>query len=170
MATTNTPSLRERREQIVRAHIEAETVTHDIGAAVATFYHPRYEVPAAGVIANGGEAVEGLLRQLLGAFPDFWLKPSALHHGDDAVIVVRADGVDLEEVQWCRAMRARPAAELNPPPLLTGNDLMAHGIPSGPLFRTLLDAVRDAQLDGRVENKEQALTLVDQWVASQGRD
>jgi predicted ester cyclase len=87
MATTNTPSLRERREQIVRAHIEAETVTHDIGAAVATFYHPRYEVPAAGVIANGSEAVEGLLRQLLGAFPDFWLKQSALHYADDAVIV-----------------------------------------------------------------------------------
>jgi predicted ester cyclase len=87
MTTANTPSLRERREQIVRAHIEAETVTHDIGAAVATFYHPRYEVPAAGVIADGSEAVEGLLGQLLGAFPDFWLKQTALHHADDAVIV-----------------------------------------------------------------------------------
>ena len=83
---------------------------------------------------------------------------------------LRADGGDLDEIQWCRAMRARPAAELNPPPLLTGNDLMAHGIPSGPLFRTLLDVVRDAQLDGRAQNKEQALTLVDQWVASQARN
>jgi tRNA nucleotidyltransferase/poly(A) polymerase len=82
---------------------------------------------------------------------------------------LRADGANLDEIEWCRAMRSRPAAELNPPPLLTGNDLMAHGIPSGPLFRALLDVVRDAQLDDRVQTKEQALALVDQWVASQGK-
>jgi tRNA nucleotidyltransferase/poly(A) polymerase len=79
---------------------------------------------------------------------------------------LRADGGDLDESQWCRALLARPAAELNPPPLITGNDLMAHGIPSGPLFRVLLEEIRDAQLDGRVASKAEALTLVDQWMAS----
>ena len=87
MATASTPSLRARREAVVNAHIEAETVTHDVAAALATFHHPRYEVPAVGAIADGAEAVQGLLSQLLGAFPDFWLNRLALYHADDAVIV-----------------------------------------------------------------------------------
>ena len=87
MPTDNTHDLRARREAVVNAHIEAETVTHDVAAALATFHHPRYEVPAVGAIADGGEAVEGLLSLLLGAFPDFWLKRLVTYHADDAVIV-----------------------------------------------------------------------------------
>jgi steroid delta-isomerase-like uncharacterized protein len=82
-----TDSLKDRRETVVNAHIEAEAVRHDVDAAVATFHHPRYEVPAVGAVADGGEAVHGLLTQLLGAFPDFWLEKTALHHADAAVIV-----------------------------------------------------------------------------------
>jgi predicted ester cyclase len=77
--------IRARREEVVNAHIYAETSTHDIAATLATFRHPRYEVPAVGAIADGAEAVEGLLGQLLGAFPDFWLEKLALHHSDHAV-------------------------------------------------------------------------------------
>ena len=40
-----------------------------------------------GAVADGPEAVEGLLSQLLGAFPDFWLQRLALYHADDAVII-----------------------------------------------------------------------------------
>ena len=87
MATTGTQTLRARREAVVNAHIEAEAVHHDISAALATFHRPRYEVPAVGAIADGPEAVHGLLGQVLGAFPDFWLKKTAVHHADDAVIV-----------------------------------------------------------------------------------
>lgn len=87
MATTTIPTLREQREAVVKAHIEAEAVTHDVAAALATFRHPRYEVPAVGAIADGPEAVHGLLSQLLGAFPDFWLHQLALYHADDTVIV-----------------------------------------------------------------------------------
>jgi predicted ester cyclase len=54
---------------------------------VATFHHPRYEVPALGAIVDGAEGVTGLVTGLLGAFPDFWLNKHALHHADDAVIV-----------------------------------------------------------------------------------
>src|SRR6185295_18205068 len=87
MEITDTQSLRARREAVVNAHIEAEAVSHDVAAALATFREPRYEVPAVGVIADGAEAVEGLLGQLLGAFPDFWLQKLATHHAEDAVIV-----------------------------------------------------------------------------------
>ena len=87
MEATATTSIRVRREAIVDAHIEAESVTHDVAATVATFSHPRYEVPALGAIVDGAEGVTGLVGGLLSAFPDFHLSRTSLHHADDAVIV-----------------------------------------------------------------------------------
>ncbi|SAL34826.1 SnoaL-like polyketide cyclase [Caballeronia terrestris] len=87
MDTADRQALRTRRDAVVNAHIEAEAVRHDVAAALATFRNPRYEVPAVGLIADGADAVEGLLNQLLAAFPDFWLTKDAVHHGDDVVVV-----------------------------------------------------------------------------------
>lgn len=87
MATTATIGSRVRRQAIVNAHIEAEAVTHDVAATVATFLHPRYEMPALGAIVDGPEGVTGLVSGLLAAFPDFYLNQIAIHHSDDAVIV-----------------------------------------------------------------------------------
>jgi hypothetical protein len=42
------------------------------------------------------------------------------------------------------------------PPLLTGDDLRAMKIPPGPVYRTLLQGLRAAQLDGEVETREAA--------------
>ena len=87
MPTGATSDIRARREAIVNAHIEAEAVTHDAAATVATFHHPRYEVPALGAIVDGAEGVNGLVSGLLAAFPDFYLYKISLRHADDAVIV-----------------------------------------------------------------------------------
>jgi len=87
MTSAGVGTLREQREAVVNAHLEAEAVKHDVRAALATFTRPRYEVPAIGGVVDGGKAVESLLGQLLGAFPDFWLKKLAVYHADDAVIV-----------------------------------------------------------------------------------
>jgi poly(A) polymerase len=65
--------------------------------------------------------------------------------------------VDFAEERW-REWTAN--GELNPPPLLTGDDLIQLGVPRGPQYKRLLDAVRDAQLDGDISTKEQALELV----------
>jgi hypothetical protein len=87
LATTAAPGLRAQREAIVNAHIEAEAVTHSPAATVATFRHPRYEIPALAPVVDGAEAVNGLITGLLAAFPDFYLNKLALHHADDSVIV-----------------------------------------------------------------------------------
>jgi len=42
-AVDNITSLRQRREEIVKQHVEAEN-RHNIEATIATFYHPHYEV------------------------------------------------------------------------------------------------------------------------------
>jgi poly(A) polymerase len=43
---------------------------------------------------------------------------------------------------------------------LTGEDLKQLGLPPGPLFKRLLDAVREAQLDGTIRTRQEALDLV----------
>jgi tRNA nucleotidyltransferase/poly(A) polymerase len=71
-------------------------------------------------------------------------------------------GGDPQEVAWCRAQLGRPPAELDPPPLATGDDLIRHGIRPGPAYRRLLEQLRDAQLDGQIGDRQQALALADQ--------
>jgi hypothetical protein len=52
--------------------------------------------------------------------------------------------------------------EFAPPPLLTGDDLVAAGWTPGPLFKRVLDAVYDAQLENQITTKEAALHLAHQ--------
>ena len=53
-----------------------------------------------------------------------------------------------------------PAEELKPEPLITGQDLIAAGYAPGPRFGGMLAAVEDAQLEGAVRTREEALALV----------
>jgi poly(A) polymerase len=87
----------------------------------------------------------------------------ALHRAD-----ALASGQSADHVIFCeQLLREWSPADLNPPPLLTGYDLIEHGLKQSPLFKRLLDAVREAQLDGTVKTKPQALELVDRIVAEQ---
>ena len=52
-----------------------------------------------------------------------------------------------------------PPAELRPAPLVTGHDLIAAGCRPGPAFGAALREAEDAQLEGRVATKEEALEV-----------
>jgi tRNA nucleotidyltransferase/poly(A) polymerase len=62
---------------------------------------------------------------------------------------------------WCRSLVAKPREQLDPPPLITGHELILHGLKPGPQFGPILEKVRDAQLDGEVETQAEAMSLVD---------
>lgn len=62
---------------------------------------------------------------------------------------------------FCRERLNWPSEKLNPPPLLDGGDLIRHGLTPGPQFAELLEQVRDAQLDGEIATREDAIALVD---------
>jgi poly(A) polymerase len=100
------------------------------------------------------------------------LKPILVHPGIGELLELhRADalasGKSLEHVEFCeRILRDTPPEELNPPPVVTGEDLIAMGLKPGPEFKRLLDAVREAQLEGRVTTKAQGLALVKQLLAA----
>jgi poly(A) polymerase len=88
----------------------------------------------------------------------------ALHRAD-----ALASGQSDDHVVYCeQLLHEWSPADLNPPPLITGHDLIQHGLKQSPLFKKLLDAVREAQLDGTVKTNKQALDLVDQIVAEDG--
>jgi poly(A) polymerase len=53
-----------------------------------------------------------------------------------------------------------PAEQIRPTPLITGADLIAAGYQPSPQFKDLLTAVEDAQLDGSISTKEEAMVLV----------
>lgn len=59
-----------------------------------------------------------------------------------------------------RKLAEYPAAALHPPRLATGDDLIALGVPPGPLFGRILDALETAQLEERVTTRDQALALL----------
>jgi len=69
---------------------------------------------------------------------------------------------------YCRQKLALPTAELNPQPMITGDDLVARGLKPGKYFGELLDFVRDAQLEQKIHDQREAFALVDQWLANQG--
>jgi poly(A) polymerase len=67
-------------------------------------------------------------------------------------------------LQRCREVLALPSEHLNPPPLISGDDLIAHGLQPGPHFGCLLATIRDAQLLGHLADRQQALEMADAWV------
>jgi poly(A) polymerase len=75
--------------------------------------------------------------------------------------IAAATGKDTLHVAHCRELLKLPEAQLDPPPLVTGDDLIAHGIPRGKQYQRLLEAARDAQLEKKVRTKREALELVD---------
>ncbi len=70
-------------------------------------------------------------------------------------------------LRWIEEKRRIDRAVLDPPPLLTGNDLIERGVPRGPIYGRLLHQVRCAQLDGQISTKEQAIDLVDRLLSQQ---
>ena len=53
-----------------------------------------------------------------------------------------------------------PPETMRPVPLVTGDDLIAEGHVPGPKFREILNAVEDAQLEGRLPSRDAALEFV----------
>src|SRR3954453_18399337 len=78
-------TLRERREAVVREHMESEN-RHEFDVTMGTFAHPRYEIVPTGDVYDGEAAVAQYFADTRTAFPDQRNQLIALHHADSAVI------------------------------------------------------------------------------------
>ncbi len=86
----------------------------------------------------------------------------ALHRAD-----ALASTGDTEHIDYCEYyLKNQPAGPINPPPLMTGHDLVRHGLEPGPHFAVILETVREAQLEARVQSKREALDWVDRYMAT----
>ena len=67
----------------------------------------------------------------------------------------------LENYQLAKAKFEEYTAEhLQPEPLVTGADLIGMGYEPGPQFSQILAVLEDAQLEGRIQNQDEAMELV----------
>src|SRR5262249_31668138 len=90
----------------------------------------------------------------------------ALHRAD-----ALAWGRSTDHVEYCEFLLSTwTDEELNPAPLVTGLDLTRHGLEPGPQFKKLLDAVREAQLEGTIKTKAEALELVERLLAKWAKE
>jgi steroid delta-isomerase-like uncharacterized protein len=91
-------SLRERRQAVVKMHIDAENSV-DLDKMIASFHRPRYEVVPMGAVFEGEQPVRALVGGLVGGFPDFCFTPTKVHYADEAVIV-EARMTGTHEAEW----------------------------------------------------------------------
>jgi steroid delta-isomerase-like uncharacterized protein len=86
MPTMTADDLRERREAVVRLHMEAEN-DHDYDTVIGTFAHPRYELMATAQVFDGEDAVREYFTLSRTSFPDQRNELVSMRSTDDAVIV-----------------------------------------------------------------------------------
>jgi poly(A) polymerase len=64
---------------------------------------------------------------------------------------------DAERAAWFTRQAARPRTEIDPLPLVTGNDLLAAGVPPGKPIGATLARLRKLQLDGAITTRDEAI-------------
>jgi tRNA nucleotidyltransferase/poly(A) polymerase len=73
----------------------------------------------------------------------------------------------LENYEFMQRFLAEtPQDEVHPARVLTGDDLKTMGFTPGPAYKEILSAVEDAQLNGRIRSRDEAITFVKEEFAS----
>jgi poly(A) polymerase len=80
-----------------------------------------------------------------------------------------ASNGDLQYYDFCRRkMEDFKHEEIHPEPLLKGKDLITLGFAPGPLFHDILEQLHEAQLEGEISTREQALDWVQRHHGKRG--
>jgi tRNA nucleotidyltransferase/poly(A) polymerase len=90
-----------------------------------------------------------------------------IHEGRDELLALAASMQPADDagLARCRTALALPAAELNPPPLVTGDDLIRSGVRAGRQFSAMLEYLRDRQLDRNILSMDDAIAAARLWLA-----
>jgi poly(A) polymerase len=76
---------------------------------------------------------------------------------------------DLSHYRFLQTlMETMTAEDIDPPPLITGHDLLAMGLRPGKQIGSIKEAIRVAQLDGSVQTREEALALAHRMASGDG--
>jgi len=85
---------------------------------------------------------------------------------DEHLALHRADSLashgNLSTYEFIREKLAEiPPEKIRPTVLISGDDLIAAGYAPGPRFREILEAVEDAQLEGKLSSRDEAMEFVE---------
>jgi poly(A) polymerase len=124
-----------------------------------------HEARTAAWLAEAVAALGGLDVGALRSWSRSRIQPWLAHQATGALadlLRARAAGGrgDAAAAAWFTGAAAEPLERRDPPPLLTGADLLAAGIPQGPALGAALVRARALQLDGVVATKEEALAAI----------
>ena len=91
------------------------------------------------------------------------LQPVLVSEGAEELLalyeVTTSSGRD--QLAYCREKLVLPRGQLDPAPLVSGDDLIRHGVLPGRSLGVLLSRLRDAQLEEEISTRAEALALVD---------
>lgn len=112
-----------------------------------------------------------LLSQL--ATKPLHVRKTLLAHSHAQLLLTVAAALDIASTRspvdsnfaWHYLANITPA-QLDPPHLINGNDLLADGLKPGPQIRQILDTVRIAQLDEQLQTRSAALQLARQLISN----
>ena len=94
-----------------------------------------------------------------------WLADAHRFRLADLLRALAANGITATETAaWVSQQVERPATDLDPPPLLGGDALIALGVPAGPAVGQALRRLRNLQLDGRLASQAEAVEQVKAWL------
>jgi len=95
-----------------------------------------------------------------------WLADAHRFRLADLLRAFAANGTTAAETAaWVSQQVERPAADLDPPPLLDGDALLALGVAAGPAVGQALRRLRNLQLDGRLASQSEAIEQVKAWLS-----
>lgn len=124
------------------------------------------ESERAGWLVTHQQAIDGTQDQPWSRVQPLLIEPGIFDLLAMVTAIRGAAGLESEDIAWCRQKLELPADELNPAPLVTGRDLLAHGLPADHRMGQLIAALRAAQLDGTIQTRRDALEMVDRLRAT----
>jgi poly(A) polymerase len=121
--------------------------------------------------AKATEKIVTLVKEHLKFFDVEQMRKSTLkrflrqEHINDLLELHRLDCLSsnrsLRTYKFCQTMLNEPRQESGQPPcLISGNDLIQLGFTPGPIFKQVLEFIEDAQLEGTISTRKEAIDLV----------
>jgi poly(A) polymerase len=101
-----------------------------------------------------------VLDQASGAHaPHVWIRLARWPGSRDGFVMARVLSDESSVHEICAEYGHLEENQRDPQPLITGRDLNDEGMVAGPLFKDILRAVVNAQLDGRIQDRQDALRM-----------
>jgi poly(A) polymerase len=141
-------------QKAVRAMRQALKISNEESAEMETILRD------AGMLLADAEPTVAAMKRMLGRATSTGTR--------ELLDAIAAIGQHEKRIGWLRErLGDLEKTEVAPLPLLNGDDLTAMGFAPGPIFKIILDGVYDAQLEGGIATRDEAVAMAKSLAAAQ---